>query len=283
MPRSYAFLDHPGPIPFAHRGGAGRPENTLAAFRRAADLGYRYLETDARATADGVAVAFHDRTLDRVTDRTGPLARLPYAEVARARVRGVERVPRIEEILEEFPDARVNIDLKDAAVIGPLTEVLHRARAFDRVCVTSFSTRRLAQFRARLPLYTGGDVCTALGPRDLVTLRTLSLAGRAEARRERLAALAAAGVACAQVPDALGPLRVVTAPFVAQCHALGLKVHVWTVNDEAAMQRLLDLGVDGIMTDQLVALRHVMSARGLWRHDPPAPRPAPPAAPERRG
>ncbi|POM22636.1 Glycerophosphoryl diester phosphodiesterase [Actinomadura rubteroloni] len=281
MPPSYAFLDHPGPIPFAHRGGAaGRPENSMAAFQRAAELGYRYLETDARATADGVVVAFHDRTLDRVTDGTGPLARLPYADVARARVHGTEPVPRMDDLLGSFPGARVNIDLKDASVIGPLVEVLHRTRAWDRVCITSFSTRRLAQLRARLPLYTDRDVCTALGPRDLVTLRALSLAGRPGPRRERLAALAAAGVACAQVPAALGPLRVVTAPFVAQCHALGLKVHAWTINDQPTMDRLLDLGVDGIMTDELVTLRHVMSARGQWQHGPPAVRPAaPPAVP----
>ncbi|MDL4822015.1 glycerophosphodiester phosphodiesterase [Actinomadura opuntiae] len=267
MPRSYAFLDHPGPIPFAHRGGAsGRPENSMAAFQRAIDLGYRYLETDAHATADGVVVAFHDRTLDRVTDRTGMIARLPYAEVAKARIRGAEPIPRLEEILSAWPQARVNIDLKDAPVIGPLAEVLHRTRAWDRVCITSFSTRRLAQMRARLPLFTREDVCMALGPRGLMALRARSYGGPTA----KLVRLAATGVACAQVPYGLGPVPFVTEAFLSEAHRLGLKVHAWTVNDPAAMNRLLDLGIDGIMTDDLVALRHVMASRDLWPRSAPA-------------
>ncbi|MFC4049705.1 glycerophosphodiester phosphodiesterase [Actinomadura syzygii] len=261
MRRSYEFLDHPGPIPFAHRGGAGgRPENSMAAFQRAVDLGYRYLETDAHATADGVVVAFHDRTLDRVTDRRGVIAELPYAEVAKARIGGSEPIPRLEELLSSFPDARVNIDLKDAPVIGPLSAALHRAKAWDRVCLTSFSTRRLAQMRARLPLFTDRDVCTALGPRGVMALRAKSYGGPAA----KLIRLAATGVACAQVPYGLGPLPFVTEAFVARAHELGLQVHAWTVNEPADMRRLLDLGVDGIMTDDLLALRDVMSSRGQW-------------------
>ncbi|GAA4226744.1 glycerophosphodiester phosphodiesterase [Actinomadura meridiana] len=261
MRRTYEFLDHPGPIPFAHRGGAGgRPENSMAAFQRAVDLGYRYLETDAHATADGVVVAFHDRTLDRVTDRAGTIAELPYSEVAKARIGGTEPIPRLEELLGSFPDARVNIDLKDAPVIGPLAAALHRTKAWHRVCLTSFSTRRLAQMRARLPLFTDGGVCTALGPRGVMALRARSYGGPAA----KLIRLAATGVACAQVPYGLGPLPFVTESFIARAHELGLQVHAWTVNDRPDMERLLDLGVDGIMTDELLTLRDVMASRGHW-------------------
>ncbi|MFI0373972.1 glycerophosphodiester phosphodiesterase [Actinomadura sp. 1N219] len=268
MRRSYEFLDHPGPIPFAHRGGAGgRPENSMPAFQRAVDLGYRYLETDAHATADGVVVAFHDRTLDRVTDRKGTIAQLPYAEVAKARIGGAEPIPRLEELLGSFPDARVNIDLKDAPVIGPLAAALHRTRAWNRVCITSFSTRRLAQMRARLPLFTDRDVCTALGPRGVMALRAKSYGGPAA----KLVRLAATGVACAQVPYGLGRLPFVTESFVARAHELGLQVHAWTVNDRADMERLLDLGVDGIMTDELIILRDVMKSRGQWTGPAGAP------------
>lgn len=266
--RRYAFLDHDGPIPFAHRGGAAdRPENSMAAFQRAVDLGYRYLETDAHATADGVVVAFHDRTLDRVTDRTGAISRLPYAEVAKARIAGTEPIPRLEEVLGSFPDARVNIDLKDAHVIGPLAATLHRTRAWNRVCITSFSTRRLAQMRARLPLFTDHDVCTALGPRGLMALRARSYGGPAA----KLVRLAATGVACAQVPYGLGPVPFVTEAFIDHAHRLGLQVHAWTVNDPAAMKRLLDLGIDGIMTDELLTLRRIMTSRGLWHAPSPSP------------
>lgn len=264
--RRFAFLDHPGPIPFAHRGGAhgggdsGPPENSMAAFQHAVDLGYRYLETDVHATSDGVLIAFHDRTLDRVTDRSGVIARMPYAEVAKARIGGTEPIPLLEDVLGSWPRARFNIDIKDAPAIGPLAAVLHRTRAWRRICITSFSTRRLSRMRARLPLFTAEPVCTALGPRGVAALRTRSPGGRPG----KLARLAATGVACAQVPHALGPMPFVTRGFVEQAHRLGLQVHAWTVNDRAEMGRLLDLGIDGIMTDDLIGLREVMSARGLW-------------------
>src|SRR5256885_10503400 len=140
----HEFLDHPGPIPFAHRGGSldGR-ENSMAAFERAVGLGYRYLETDVRATRDGTLLAFHDKTLDRVTDHVGAIAQLPYSQVAKARIAGTEPIPLLEVILGTWPEARVNIDVKAENSIGPLSDVLHRTRAWDRVCVTSFSTRRL--------------------------------------------------------------------------------------------------------------------------------------------
>src|SRR5262249_5491933 len=163
--------------------------------QRAIDLGYRYLETDAHATADGVVVAFHDRTLDRVTDRDGVISRLPWNEVAKARIAGTEPVPRLEDVLGSWPAARVHIDLKAAPgeaawgsgpharanthgraapVTAPPAEPLPRPRAWNRVCIPSFSTRRLAQMRARLPLYTDQDVCMALGPRGVMALRAKS-------------------------------------------------------------------------------------------------------------
>lgn len=261
VPRTYDFLDHPGPIPFAHRGGPHNGlENSMAAFQRAIDLGYRYLETDVHATADGVLIAFHDRTLDRVTDQSGTIARLPYARVAQARIGGVEPIPSLEEVLGSWPHARLNIDIKEESAIGPLARVLHRTGSWRRVCITSFSTRRLAQLRARLPLFTGDQVCTALGPRGVMALRAKSYGGPAG----KLVRLAATGVACAQVPYGLGRVPFVTEAFLAQAHELGLRVHAWTVNDPAEMRRLLDLGVDGIMTDDLVALRDAMAERGLW-------------------
>jgi glycerophosphoryl diester phosphodiesterase len=261
VPASYTFLDHPGPIPFAHRGGAkGLPENSMPAFQRAVDLGYRYLETDVHATADGVLVAFHDRTLDRVTDRSGAIAQLPYATLREARIDGTEPIPLLEDILGSWPEARVNIDIKDEPAIVPLVETLHRTKAWERVCITSFSSRRLAELRARVPDFTDTPVCTALGPRSLAALRARATGGPAG----RLIRLASQGIPCAQVPYGIGRVPFVTDTFVAQAHALGLKVHVWTVNRTAEMQRLLDLGVDGIFTDDLVALRETLTARGLW-------------------
>src|SRR5690606_15964268 len=120
-----AYLDHPGPIPLSHRGfSTDGLENSMAAFQQAVDLGYRYLETDVHATADGVLLAFHDASLDRVTDLEGEIARLPWSTVSQARIGGVEPVPRLEEVLGTWPQVRVNIDIKSAGAILPLVEVL---------------------------------------------------------------------------------------------------------------------------------------------------------------
>jgi glycerophosphoryl diester phosphodiesterase len=175
-------------------------------------------------------------------------------------VLGSEPIPLLEDVLGSWPEARVNIDINDAPAIGPLLKVLHRTKAWRRVCVTSFSTRRLAQLRARLPLFTHQDVCTSLGPRGVIALRAKSYGGPLD----KLVRLAATGVACAQVPYGLGRMPFVTEAFLDQAHSLGLKVHAWTVNDPADMGRLLDLGIDGIMTDDLLALRDVMRSRGQW-------------------
>lgn len=257
----YEYLDHPGPIPFAHRGGSlDGLENSLPAFERAVGLGYRYLETDARATADGVLLAFHDQSLDRVTDRTGDIARLPHSEVAKARIAGREPIPLLEDVLGSWPAARVNIDVKAQTSIAPLTEVLRRTNAWHRVCITSFSSRRLRHVRARMRLATDREVCTALGPHGVAALRARSLGGPLAAPL-RAAATAAP---CAQVPRRVGYAPFVSASFVAAAHALGVRVHVWTVNEPAEMNHLLDLGVDGIFTDDIEALRDILIQRGQW-------------------
>ena len=241
----YPFLDAGGPIAFAHRGACPGLENTLAAVERVTGLGYRYLETDVRVTRDGVAVLLHDPTLDRVSDRAGAVAELPWAEVARARVGG-EPVARLEDLLGSFPRLRVNIDVKTPAAVGALVAAVRRAGAVDRVCVGSFSDASVAAVRAGL----GERLCTSLGPRGVLALRVGSL------RRP------VAG--CAQVPVRFGPVPVLDRRFVAAAHRRGLAVHAWTVNAPAEMDRLLDLGVDGIMTDDAVALRDVLRRRQVW-------------------
>jgi glycerophosphoryl diester phosphodiesterase len=256
-PGRYEFLDWPGPIPFAHRGGASdAPENTMPAFANAVALGYRYVETDVHVTADGVLLAFHDDRLDRVTDRRGDLALLPWSEVRWARVAGREPIPKLEDLLGEWPDLRVNIDPKHAAAVGPLVEAIHRTKSIDRVCVGSFSDRRLTRLRSTL----GPRLCTALGPLGVGQLWLESRRVRARARGQ-----AGARAACAQVPPRQGRLTVVDRRFVDAAHRRGLPVHVWTVDDADAMTRLLDLGVDGIMTDRPAVLRGVLERRGLWR------------------
>ncbi|TGZ19315.1 glycerophosphoryl diester phosphodiesterase [Streptomyces sp. S816] len=248
----HPYLDHPGPLAFAHRGGAADGvENTAAQFRRAVELGYRYIETDVHATADGRLVAFHDTTLDRVTDGAGRIADLPWAEVRRARVDGREPVPLFEELLETFPEVRWNIDIKAEPALRPLLDLLERTGAWDRVCVGSFSEARVL----RAQRLAGPRLATSFGTRGVLSLRLRSWGLPAAVRRSAVAA---------QVPEAQSGVPVVDARFVRAAHARGLHVHVWTINEPERMHRLLDLGVDGIMTDHIDTLRKVMEERGVW-------------------
>jgi glycerophosphoryl diester phosphodiesterase len=268
----HPFLDQPAPIAIAHRGGAEEaPENTLEAFGAAVALGYRYLETDAHVTRDGVVVAFHDPRLDNITDRTGAIAALSIAEVEAAdagyafspdggrsfpfRGRGV-RIPRLEELLLRWPLARVNIDPKADACVEPLVAVVDRLDAWDRIGVGAFSDRRLRRVRA----LSRGRACTSMGPRAVAVARVAALCGRMPRQ----------GADCVQVPLRRGPFPIVSARFVRAAHRAGLPVHVWTVDDESTMHDLLDLGVDGIMTDHPRLLRDVLASRGLpLAHDEP--------------
>ena len=251
QPVLHPYLDHPGTLAFAHRGGTeAHPENSLAAFRHAVDLGFAYLETDVHATADGMVIAFHDVALDRVTDRTGRISELSWAEVARARIDGTEPIPLLEDLFSAFPGVKINIDPKDDSVVAPLVAVLRDHDALDRVCLGSFSDRRLRRCRDLL----GPGLCTSAGPLAVSRIRLSSLGlptGRPSAK-------------CLQVPVRQGRIPLVDRRFVGHAHDRGLQVHVWTIDDPAEMHRLLDLGVDGIMTDRPSLLRSVLIDREDW-------------------
>lgn len=223
----------------------------MAAFRRSVDLGYRYIETDVHATSDGTLVAFHDATLDRVTDAAGRIADLPWNDVRHARVAGREPVPLFEELLETFPDVHWNVDVKAEPALLPLLDLIGRLDAWDRVCVGSFSEARVARAQS----LAGPRLATSYGTRGVLGLRLRSLGLPAALRPSAV---------CAQVPVAQSGIRVVDRRFVRAAHARGLQVHVWTVNDRAQMGELLDLGVDGIMTDHIETLRDVLKDRGAW-------------------
>ncbi|RNL86838.1 glycerophosphodiester phosphodiesterase [Halostreptopolyspora alba] len=262
------YLDSPTPIALAHRGGwltddSGRVrtelENTALAFEHAIRLGYRHLETDVHATRDGALLAFHDETLDRTTDRDGRIRDLPYSEVARARVGGSEPIPLLAELLHAWPEARFNIDIKADNAVEPLVETLRRTGAWNRVCVGSFSQRRLDRTRAALDR----PVATSCGPVDVARLRFASLT-------PVLRWLVRRGVSCAQIPPRTHGFPLVSRDLIATAHRFGLQVHVWTINRPAVMARLLDAGVDGIVTDNTVGLRRLLRERGEWDNPPPS-------------
>jgi glycerophosphoryl diester phosphodiesterase len=244
----------------AHRGfSLDGLENSMAAFGAAVDLGLRYLETDVHATRDGVLLAFHDARLDRVTDARGAIADQTWAEVSKARIAGVEPIPRLDEVLGAWPDVRLNIDVKAANAIDPLVLAIQRANAIQRVCVASFSGRRRAAVRRVL----GPALATSVGPMRTALWRLGgAVPGSAGAA---VVGSALRGAAAVQVPLRAGPIEVVTEGSIARAHAAGVQVHVWTVNDRAEMHRLLDLGVDGLITDRADVLCEVLKVRGQWR------------------
>lgn len=267
---THVYLSSPVPVALAHRGGwltddqgvhRTELENTAVAFQHAIDLGYTYLETDVHATSDGVLMAFHDHTLDRATDMSGAIGELPHREVSRARVAGREPVPVLEDLLGSWPEARFNIDMKADAAVLPLLEVLRRTNAWDRVCVTSFDQRRLDRARRLFDR----PVATSCGPLDVVRLRVASLS-------PLLRALAGRVPVCAQIPLRHGTFPVLSRDLIRTAHLLGMQVHVWTVNDPHVMERLLDAGVDGIVTDNTAELKRLLIRRGQWSgatgHDP---------------
>ncbi|MCB1030766.1 MAG: glycerophosphodiester phosphodiesterase [Acidimicrobiales bacterium] len=222
----------------------------MPAFEGAMALGYQWVETDAHVTSDGVCLAFHDDRLDRVTDQVGIVGELPYSKVKTALVDGREPIPLLEDLLGSFPQLRVNIDPKHNDSVAPLIEVIKRTNSVDRVCIGSFSDARIARIQQAF----GPQLCTSLGPKAIARLRGGSYgipAGRFDA-------------ACAQVPHKFKGVTVTDERFVRRAHRAGLQVHVWTIDDPDEIKFLLDLGVDGIMTDRPATLKEVLQERGEW-------------------
>ena len=245
-PRRSPFADAATPFGLAHRAGAGEGvENSPTAFQHAVDLGYRYIETDVRATSDGHAMVFHDSTLDRTTDARGAIAATPLWSVQRATLANGDHPMTLVEALRRWPDVRLNVDVKCDDAVEPFLRAMEQADAWERVCAAAFSTRRLARLRAA----AGPRLATSLGPAEVARL---------------VAGLPVRSPGCAaQVPVRVGRLRIVTRSFVRRAHERGLQVHVWTVNDPVVMNQLLDLGVDALISDRLTELRDVLAARGL--------------------
>lgn len=253
----YPYLDTPF-IAMAHRGGALLPdnldrENTAYAFQRAADLGYRYLETDVHTTADGVLIAFHDDRLDRVTDRTGVIAELPWAEVRRATIGG-EPIPTLTELFETFPEHRFNIDIKAPGAVVPLVQTINEFKAHQRVCVGSFGDDRIREFRRLM----GAQVATAMARPGIIWTRFVP--GLPQWLNDPGVVL--------QIPTTwpIGgrEIRLVTRKLIDRVHAIGKLIHVWTIDDAEEMAELIDLGVDGLISDRIDVLREVCQSRGLW-------------------
>lgn len=254
----FPFLDQRF-VAMAHRGGWTRPadaarENTVFAFERALDLGFRFLEIDVRTTADGQLVLFHDARLERLTGASGAVQERTWSELSDLRIGGVDPVPLLEDVLNRFRDTVFNIDLKDNAGVPAMVSLLHRMDVADRIVVASFSTMRTRRFARRSP-------GIALSATPLGVGWDGFLPGLRRWRVDPAPVL--------QVPVRVlrSLLPLVRRDVIDFLHSTGRKVHVWTIDDRAEMEHLIDLGVDGLISNDLVTLKSVLTERGLWEAD----------------
>lgn len=237
--------------PIAHRGGSLESlENSLSAFQHAWDLGYRYMETDMQASSDGVVYIFHDDMLDRVSNGTGLFCQHSSAEIDKIRLNNGEPIPRLADALDALPGAIFNIDIKRADGTKPLAAFLSSHPQAHRVVAASFVGKRLKEFKRLV----GQPVPVTAVQNDIIRIKLIGLG----------LPLSAPDVIAVQVPISHYGIKIVTPSFVKQCHALGIKVHVWTIDDEAEMRWLIDIGVDGVMTDKPSLLKQVCLEKDCW-------------------
>ncbi|WP_349898167.1 glycerophosphodiester phosphodiesterase family protein [Parafrigoribacterium soli] len=240
-PRSPGFFTAAPPRVLAHRGLAiGAPENTLLAFAKAVAVGVTHIETDVHASSDGIAVISHDPDLSRLLGRDTRVSELTMAQLGRLELGNGQVFSSLAEALDGFPETRFNIDVKSADAVEPTIRAIRAANATSRVLVTSFSERRRAAAVRDLP----GVASSASAPLFGVAL----VAGKLGL--SSLLRLALRNVDAVQIPERAAGMNTVTPRQLRLVHAAGIEVHVWTVNDVPTMTRLLDLGVDGLVTDR---------------------------------
>jgi len=265
----HPYFDLPRPIPVGHRGASGeRPENTLPAFARALEQGARILETDVHPTRDGAIVIFHDDRLDRTTDGSGPVAERDLAELRALdaghrftpdggesfpfRGQGV-RISTLEEAFEAFPDARFNVEVKagDRAFLERVVAAVAAADRAERTLLTSGRDDAIAELRAVLA-DTGVPAAMGASTGDCIAFVKAATGGGAPPPEPM----------ALQIPTAFGGQPLVTPDLLRFAHDHDVQIHVWTVNEPAEIERLLDLGVDAVMSDFPARVVEAIARRG---------------------
>ncbi|MDA8526990.1 glycerophosphodiester phosphodiesterase family protein [Gammaproteobacteria bacterium] len=241
----HPYLNQSGVSISAHRGGSEEaPENTLESFSYAIGLGSSYIETDVQLSADGIPYIFHDDDLSRLLNMEVKFNSLHSDQIEKLKLFESYQIPKLETALTQFPNALFQIDLKTDEVALPAMKVIENLNAFDRICIASFSSNRLQKVRKKFP-----DTCLSMGPKEILKLLLASFG---------LYNKTIYGD-CLQVPIYHYGIKLVTRRFVKYVQSIGLKIHVWTINDENTMRKLIDLGVDGIITDRPKLLKEVLS------------------------
>ena len=242
----HPYLKHPGIAISAHRGGSiEAPENTLESFEYALELGSTYIETDVQLSADGIPFIFHDDDLLRLLGKDLLFNNLHSEEINQLRLFDSYQIPTLEAALKKFPNAFFQIDVKTDEVAMPALAIIQKNNAMDRVCIASFNSKRLSLVNNNYP-----DICISMGPYEVAKMLLSSFGLYKKSILGN----------CLQIPIYEYGIKLVTKRFVKFIHSKGLKVCVWTINDEKTFKYLIDLGVDGIITDKPKLLFEVLDS-----------------------
>ena len=240
----HPYLKAKSPSILAHRGGSlETSENTLQGFEYAINLGAEYIETDVQLSKDGIPYIFHDDDLKRICKKNITFNQLNGNEIDLIKIFNGCNIPTLQECLDVFPDTKFNIDLKTDEVVVPALKILSNMKTEDRVCIASFANERLEFTRENYPKF-----CTSMGPKEILNLKLSSLG---------ISSPKVSGN-CVQIPIYKYAIKLVTNRLIRLSHKLGLKVHVWTINDPNIMQKLIDMDIDGIITDKPKLLREII-------------------------
>ena len=240
------YLDYQGVAVLAHRGGSIESlENTIESFHYSKSIGCEFIETDVQVSSDGIPYIFHDETLTRILNRDDVFSSLHSSEIDNLKIFDEHSIPKLETVLRMFPDIKFQIDVKTDEVAMPALAVIQENNAMDRVCIASFNSKRLNLVNNNYP-----DICISMGPYEVAKM-LLSSFGLY--KRSILGN-------CLQIPIYEYGIKLVTKRFVKFIHSKGLKVCVWTINDEKTFKYLIDIGVDGIITDKPKLLFEVLDS-----------------------
>lgn len=248
--KSHPFFEGYNFLGFVHRGGAEEAtENTLEAFQFSSDMGFTFMETDIQGTKDGEVVVFHDHDLNRMAGINKKIEDLTYKEVKEIELVSGGGIPSLNELLSSFPSLRFNIDFKTANTIVEGVEIIKEHNAIRRVCLASFSSSRLKKIRE----LAGSDCCSSMGQLEIVyqLLKSINLPSPQ------------VNGFCAQIPTSQWGVPIATKRFIDYAHKENKFVHVWTIDTELEMEKLIELGVDGLMTDRPSVLFKVMKKNNL--------------------
>ena len=241
----HPYLKIPGVAISAHRGGSiEAPENTLESFEYAIKMGCSYIETDVQLSADGIPYIFHDDDLNRLFKKDTIFNSLYSTEIEKLKLFDSYQIPKLETALKKFPNTLFQIDIKTDEVAIPTMRVIEALNAFDRICIASFNSNRLKTVKDMFP-----NTCLSMGPKEVLKLLLSSFGIY---KKEILGD-------CLQIPIYKYGIKLVTNRFVKYVQSVGLKIHVWTINDADTMQKLINLGVDGIITDRPKLLKDLLS------------------------